>query len=1631
MIFSIAFTIELISKIIAMGYYTDENAYMRDNWNVMDFVIVTMGWFAELMGEGGGLTALRAMRVLRPLRTIKGIPELKRIIESMIASIPDLTTVFGLCASIYLLFAILGVQIFQGKMSQRCFDLTTEEFDFDSGRFCSLSPDYGRQCEPNSECRQSDVAMNDNITSFDDIFRAFLAVFQSCTLEGWVDCMYALMDTMPSLVPCLFFVVLIWVGSLFLLNLVTVVVYVSYSQSAEDIQNLEMAVEGEEDINKTLTVLTDEGLAAAQNDARTLALRAVVDLNSIMKAEKEVDKIKEREEEEQDGDGGSGETGNENDSADENEVLVERRQLAVNLSKISSLLTTASERLQSIPNVVANNNLLTVPGGSHDGTRDGALNSQIRGATPFVAPKHEDSPGRYICYVLVTSNWFQFLLNFLIVLNTICLAVEHYDQPQSWTDFLSNSNYFFIAAFTFEIYAKLKGLGANKFREDPFNTFDSLIVFISLIEVIVGGEGGGGLAALRACRILRLFKLLRSWQTLRRILKNMAMTMNSSSSFIGLLMLVIFVFSLVGMTMFGGTVPEECEDDGEGNEVCQKSRVNYDSMFTSAVISFQIMTMENWNEVLYITVVNNGISALIFVCLNLLVGGYLMMNIFLAILIDNYTLAVMEEKEAELKKKEEEVERQRVLTILAGGDPDAPMLPTVTTTEESSDDESSSDDYERETDHGHGDSKTDYASDVSLSDDEDKVGESKELDEDQMQQAWYNDPSKHPAYKYSPLCLCKPGSTLHPIRFAFFKILLHRYFDRFILTLIVGNCITLAVNEPGENGDGPSGVLRSVIDGMDSFFTYTFIVEAALKICTLGLLLHPGSYLRNSWNRLDGLIVLTSIIELGNSGSGADDSNMGSLRALRALRALRPLRLISRLEGLQVVINTMMRAMKPCASVGAVALVFYTVFAIVGTNLFGGRFYSCTDPSRTCFSGAPNMDTLYGRDCLPEIDCVGTFFNDDSGANETRKWENPYYESTGTTFSFDNFFVAMLTLFEVASLEMWPSVMYAANDVTKVGFSPEFNATEGNSLFFVLFISIMTFFVMELFVTVIIDNFNEIKSERDGSAYMTEKQIEWVKTQKQLAATKVKQFVAPPPEHEVNRRRVFDVVTDERFEIFIMGLIIANILVMCTESRKQSEEWTDVLKGLNYFFAFAFTVEAAVKWYALGRIVYLKNNWNRFDVVIVTLTLISLCLEWGKVSMPVDPTLLRVGRICRVFRLMKSSKSVQAITQTIFLSLPSLGNVGMVLTLIFFIFAVAGMQIFGGMPKGDFITDHCNFDRFFITLVTLFRCATGESWNGLMHDAQKENSALSIFFFVFFQLVASYVMLNLFVAIILDQMSEQMDAVKEHAAHLKQFSSVWKGVKLKSVGGDVVKLAINAAHTIVGSGSENRVGENDSTMERIRRTSTIWGGQKETFKDKEKDVNFLPAYYMKQLVKDLPQPMGLHGLPDGERTNAKLMKYVRKCNIPLVDGQWVRYKDALYSIFLHAHHGSEIKNDDDDSLSNWQPLPHFNKPVNGDSRFISEIDDSGLGRNTINYRTIEGDTLSFNFTADEWFGAVVMQAWFRGSRGRIKARARKERQGMGEIGKKKKKKKKKSSARDNEGLGGGGGGGGKYNLREV
>ena len=98
-------------------------------------------------------------------------------------------------------------------------------------------------------------------------------------------------------------------------------------------------------------------------------------------------------------------------------------------------------------------------------------------------------------------------------------------------------------------------------------------------------------------------------------------------------------------------------------------------------------------------------------------------------------------------------------------------------------------------------------------------------------------------------------------------------------------------------------------------------------------------------------------------------------------------------------------------------------------------------------------------------------------------------------------------------------------------------------------------------------------------------------------------------------------------------------------------------------------------------------------------------------------SVFRVFRVVRLLRLIPKASGLRTLFQTLAFSFPALFNVGGVLSLFFFIYAVVGVQLFGNVKRGIHLNRHANFEHFGRALLTLFRMSTGESWNGIMHDA--------------------------------------------------------------------------------------------------------------------------------------------------------------------------------------------------------------------------------------------------------------------------------------------------------------------------
>jgi len=338
-------------------------------------------------------------------------------------------------------------------------------------------------------------------------------------------------------------------------------------------------------------------------------------------------------------------------------------------------------------------------------------------------------------------------------------------------------------------------------------------------------------------------------------------------------------------------------------------------------------------------------------------------------------------------------------------------------------------------------------------------------------------------------------------------------------------------------------------------------------------------------------------------------------------------------------------------------------------------------------------------------DCTGFYYDsDDSEDVLPRVWKVPVN-------NFDNIFNSMLTFFEIATLENWVETLWRVIDSTDIDEGPLRDNRPYMAFLFVAFIFITTFFVMNLFISVIVDKFNEEIRRREGSHNFSEEQKEWVKIQRIMVHVNLK--IKPIcPENSKFRTFFFKVVQSNKFEFFISAMIVSNTLFLCMDYTNAPYDYDNALEIGNMIFVIIFAIEACMKLIAYGFRYYFLENWNRFDFIIVLLSVVAL--DDSLFSFRVNA--LRIIRVAKLLRMVKASKGLRHLLKTMWLSLSNIANVGMLLFIVFFTFSVAGLDLFGDLNDGEYINYNANFRSFYLAVMLLFRTSTGENWNGIMHD---------------------------------------------------------------------------------------------------------------------------------------------------------------------------------------------------------------------------------------------------------------------------------------------------------------------------
>ncbi|XP_056603541.1 voltage-dependent L-type calcium channel subunit alpha-1C isoform X5 [Triplophysa dalaica] len=1369
-LFLIIFTVEAFLKVFAYGLLCHPNAYLRNGWNLLDFIIVVVGLFSAILeqatkdggtsigGKAAGfdVKALRAFRVLRPLRLVSGVPSLQVVLNSIIKAMVPLLHIALLVLFVIIIYAIIGLELFMGKMHRTCFffrDGHKGSLSEEKPAPCAPSSAHGRHCSPPNvtQCMTGWEGPNDGITNFDNFAFAMLTVFQCITMEGWTDVLYWMQDAMGYELPWVYFVSLVIFGSFFVLNLVLGVLSGEFSKEREkakargDFQKLREKQQLEEDLKGYLDWITQAEDIDPENDDEGL---------------------------------------------DDDKP----RNLSMPASENESVNTD------------------NAPAGDMEGeTCCTRMANRISKSKFSRYSRRWNRLCRRKCRAAVKSNMFYWLVIFLVFLNTLTIASEHHQQPEWLTNVQDIANKVLLALFTGEMLLKTYSLGLQAYFVSLFNRFDSFVVCGGILETILVETkimSPLGISVLRCVRLLRIFKITRYWNSLSNLVASLLNSVRSIASLLLLLFLFIIIFSLLGMQLFGGKFNFD-----------ETRRSTFDNFPQSLLTVFQILTGEDWNSVMYDGIMAYGGPSFpgMLVCIYFIIlficGNYILLNVFLAIAVDN--LADAESLTSAQKEEEEEKERKKLArTASPEKRQNSAKPPQVNEKKEekielksiTSDGETQTatkiniDEYTGE----ENEEKNPYpVNDFPGEEGEPEVPigpRPRPLSDVQLKEKAVPMPEARAFFIFSPsnkykkpkhtfifhigglqYVVCTP--TLFPkfrsdpfflslslslslcrFRVLCHKIVNHNVFTNLILFFILLSSIALAAEDPVKNDSFRNRILGYA----DYVFTGIFTIEIMLKMTAYGAFVHKGSFCRNYFNILDLVVVSVSLIS-----SGIQSSAINVVKILRVLRVLRPLRAINRAKGLKHVVQCVFVAIRTIGNIVIVTSLLQFMFACIGVQLFKGKFFYCTDTSKQTQSDCRGSYILYkdGNVGKPE--------------KALRSWEN-------SDFNFDDVLQGMMALFAVSTFEGWPGLLYRAIDSHTEDIGPIYNYRVVISIFFIIYIIIIAFFMMNIFVGFVIVTFQEQGEQEYKNCELDKNQRQCVEYA--LKARPLRRYIPKNP----YQYKVWYVVNSTYFEYLMFTLILLNTICLAMQHHGQSQSFNKAMNILNMLFTGLFTVEMILKLIAFKPRGYFSDPWNVFDFLIVIGSIIDVILseinglQNTEDNARISITFFRLFRVMRLVKLLSRGEGIRTLLWTFIKSFQALPYVALLIVMLFFIYAVIGMQMFGKIALRDNsqINRNNNFQTFPQAVLLLFRCATGEAWQEIMlacspnrpcekgsedgHSSEDCGSHFAIIYFVSFYMLCAFLIINLFVAVIMDNfdyLTRDWSILGPH--HLDEFKRIW------------------------------------------------------------------------------------------------------------------------------------------------------------------------------------------------------------------------------------------------------------------
>lgn len=641
---------------------------------------------------------------------------------------------------------------------------------------------------------------------------------------------------------------------------------------------------------------------------------------------------------------------------------------------------------------------------------------------------------RKIVRKIIESSIVDKFLTFCVLCNTFLLMLDGLTSPK--VDYYMNIlNTTFTFIFVLELVTKLYALGPRLYAKSIMNLFDACIVIISLIEVTIAfstqgakaaavQNSGSGISAFRALRILRMFRVLRVTRILRtmkfmKVIVAVIIETAEQYTYVAIILLLfIFIYALLGMQIYAGNLIYSS----------RLPRYNFDTFGPAFFTLFQILTIENWTdivEVCYSSKISPALT-LIYILSWLIIGNYIFLNLFLALLLGGFdnvnVVKSLEETNDEfkelqevilLRKELESVHKEQIILMKRRQQQNVKYILKHEDHDGIEDDEEQIDILEEEQQKV----RASYTLVRNTMDDDSSM-------EDLLFRAIHNkikpkarkkliDTNRQiyeGVYCDSTLFLFTRQNIVRRIAA---HIASHFLFEPVIVFLIILSSLKLVIET---YFDGPHNVKEKYFfDMFDNIINIIFVFEFLFKVLRNGFYLDKNSYLSDPWSWLDLVIMVTSVLDMLLSDL--------SIPMIKVFRTLRPLRFVAHYKHMRIVVNSLVGALGPLLNVSLVMLLVWLIFAILAMNFVGDKLWYC------------DLDDPYG-------------VNKASCAKQGKQWKRAFW-------NFDNIAESFVSLFVLVSMEGWPNLAASSLDAGDNETSgPFYNGTPMMIVYFYAFILI-------------------------------------------------------------------------------------------------------------------------------------------------------------------------------------------------------------------------------------------------------------------------------------------------------------------------------------------------------------------------------------------------------------------------------------------------------------------------------------------------------------------------------------------------------------------------------------------------